>query len=113
MSDVSSAGLPNTGADPAKRGQDQVDEGTQNKQMERAELVAQRMEEKAENAVTRAKKEPCNQTGGQEITGGAHKAEDWNSGKKAENRGSCDISLQCKTFEKRNMIGDNQPGQED
>ena len=112
MRDVGRAHLPDACADPAKRGEDHVDDRPNHKHLKSAVPIAQLAEEHTKDAVAETKDEPGDQAGSQEIARSAHKAKNGNSSKKTKNRSRGYIALESKTLEQRNMIGNHQPSKE-
>lgn len=113
MSSIRFAGFPKDRAEPANGGDDQVDDGTEHEDLERAVPITKPGEYHAEDAVAQRENEPGDEAGRQKIAGPPHKSNNRNSGEKAEGRGGGDVSFESKMLEHRNAIGKNEPTRKD
>jgi hypothetical protein len=107
------AGSPDKSADPGKSRKDHVHNSAEHEDLKGTVPIAELAEKETQNTIAETEEEPANQTRSQEITGSAEKAKNGNRSKKAENRGGSDVAFLRETLQKRDMIGDHQPGRKD
>jgi hypothetical protein len=97
-------------ADPGKGREDHVHDRTEHENQKSAVPIAELAEEQTEGTIAKAEDEPTYQTGGKEITRSAEKAKNGNRREKTENCAGSEVALPRKALEKRDMIGNHQPG---
>src|SRR6266478_6283843 len=103
---------PDRGNNPANRSDNHIRHGAQHEDLERAMPIAEPAEDHAERTIAQAENDPAQKARRQEMPRQTQKPKNRNRCEEAENRHRGDIPLQGKTLQKRRMIGNDQPGDE-